>query len=336
MLAPSWMIAALAAPVMLLTTGATRARQAVERAPGTGETHLLSFRAEAVDGVEDLVLRDGRATVEHRQWQPIRGLEIAVRALLPEGDVQVVVRARDGRPRVWVLQQPREENGRELRVRIDDGPASGAAPLSFELWALPWSGAARPCDVLVITIDSLRPDHLGSYGYQRATSPNLDAFARGSVRFTQAFSTSSFTPPAQASLLTSRQVGDHGLLTWNPLPDEQVSLAEVLAEHGFRTGASVNLSLLTQQNLGQGFEWQREGGREARAIVDDALEFVRADDGRPTSCGCTSTTSTGPTDASPAGRIALPSFQAQASATGRSTTTCGPMTCAINAWSRST
>jgi arylsulfatase len=250
---------------------------------------LVAFRAEAVDGVDELVLVGGEARIEHLEWRPIEGLAIEVLAPLPppERRMRVVVRARTGRPRVTVVQQPGTGNGGELRVRIDDGPAAGAAPLAFELWAVrgeaagPSRGAPRPFDVLLITVDSLRPDHLGCYGYERPTSPALDAFAAGAVRFTRAFSASSFTPPSHASLLTSRHVGDHGLLTWNELRDEELSLAEVLAAHGYRTGASVNLLLLSEQNLGQGFEWRREGEREAREIVDEALAFVRTPDARP-------------------------------------------------------
>jgi arylsulfatase A-like enzyme len=185
-----------------------------------------------------------------------------------------------------VRQQPSAENGGEARVRIDDGPASGAAPLAFELWAVsgpevPPLPVPRPLDVVVVTIDSLRADHLGCYGYARPTSPNLDSFAETAVRFERAYSSSSFTPPSHATLLTSRPVGEHGLLTWNALPDEELTLPEVLAAHGYRTGASVNLTLLSDQNLGQGVEWRREGCREARRIVDDALEFLREDDPRP-------------------------------------------------------
>ena len=251
-----------------------------------GDVLLLTFRAEAVDGVDELVLAGKEARVEQREYQPIEGLAIDVAGAVPEGDVRVVVRKRDGRARVAVVGQPDEANDREVRVRIDDGPESGAAPLSFELWAV--SGALpaplpvpRPLDVVVITIDSLRPDHLGCYGYARPTSPSLDALAKSAVRFDRAFSSSSFTPPSHATLLTSRHVGDHGLLTWNAMPDEQLSLAEVLAAHGYRTGASVAIDMLSGQNLGQGFDWRREGWREARRIVDDALEFLRDDDPRP-------------------------------------------------------
>jgi arylsulfatase A-like enzyme len=243
---------------------------------------LLRFRAEAVDGVDELVVRGRAATIRHLEWQEMSGVELVVAAEPPvDPALRVVVRAKSGRPAVRVVQGPSRENGGELRVRIDDGPHAGAAPLAFELWAVPLEAGGSGLDVVVITIDSLRPDRLGCYGYARATSPNLDLFAREAVRFTNAFSPSSFTPPAHASLLTSRHVGDHGLLTWNPLPEEQLTLPEVLASRGWRTGASVNLTLLTANALGQGVEWQREGLREARTIVSDALEFLRAEDGRP-------------------------------------------------------
>ena len=255
---------------------------------GAGEPDqlLLRFKAEAVDGVDELVLKERTTRIEHLEFDPIEGLAIEVLAPVPPGEIRVVVRSRDGRPRVSVVQQPDDSNGREVRVRIDDGPASGAAPLAFELWAVqPGSLEAlpvpHPIDVVIVTIDTLRPDHLGCYGYARPTSPNLDAFAKTAVLHERAFSSSSFTPPSHATLLTSRQVGDHGLLTWNPLPDEQLTLAEILAAHGYRTGASVNMLLLSEQNLGQGFEWRHEGNREARRIVDDALAFLRDDDPRP-------------------------------------------------------
>lgn len=268
-------LAALCAPPFAALT-------AQEQRGAVTDVLLLRFRATAVDGVDELVMKDGKATIEHLEWQPIQGLAIEVLAPPPETDaVRFVIRAQAGRPRVSVVQKPTAENGRALRLCIDDGAAGGAAPLSFELWAVAQKPTPHPFDVVVITIDSLRPDHLGAHGYARATSPNLDAFAASGVRCTNAFSTSSFTPPAHASLLTSRYVGDHGVLTWNPLRDEELTLAEVLGAHGYRTGASVNLGLLTEQNLGQGFEWKREGHRDGREVVSDGLEFLRQRDDRP-------------------------------------------------------
>jgi arylsulfatase len=274
------MVAMWSAAFLLLA--AVSAVQAPDANGARADRLLVRFTAAAVDGVDELVVKDGRATIEHRQWQPIQGLAVEVLAPAPEAEAtRIMVRAHIGRSRVSVIETPSAANGRVLRVRIDDGADPGAAPLAFELWAVPVEPTPHPFDVVVITIDSLRPDHLGSYGYARATSPNLDAFAKSGVRCTNAFSTSSFTPPSHASLLTSRYVGDHGVLTWNPLDESQLTLAEILDAHGYRTGASVNLGLLSEQNLGQGFQWRREGNREAREIVSDGLNFLREADDRP-------------------------------------------------------
>lgn len=237
---------------------------------------VLRFHAEQVDGVDELVLRDGAVVIHHREWQPMVGLKTELPAPLPQDPgTRVVVRNRVGRPAVQVIQQPAAQNGYETRLLIDDGPEAGAAPLRFELVVVSGRAAPHPCNVVLITIDSLRPDRLGCYGHSRPTSPHLDAFAAQAVRFTHAYSTSSFTPPTHASLLTSRYVGDHGLLTWNRLDDAQLTLPEVLSEYGYRTGASVCLNLLSEQQLGQGVEWRREGTRDGREVVSDALEFIR-------------------------------------------------------------
>ena len=66
-------------------------------------------------------------------------------------------------------------------------------------------GAAAPDgpNVILVSIDSLRADHVGCYGYERDTTPHLDRFAREGVRFDQHVSSSSWTLPAHASLFTS-------------------------------------------------------------------------------------------------------------------------------------
>jgi arylsulfatase len=144
---------------------------------------------------------------------------------------------------------------------------SPKVPLSSEI--------DNPYNVVIITIDNLRADRLGCYGYQRPTSPNIDRFARQSMLFYRAFSTSSFTPPAHASLFTSKYVGDHGLLTWNRLPRRERTLAEVLKANGYKTVASVSLHLLLLQNLGQGFDIRRQGSfKDGHKIVEDALNIV--------------------------------------------------------------
>src|SRR5690606_21732125 len=106
-----------------------------------------------------------------------------------------------------------------------------------------------------VTLDTVRADRLGCYGYERDTTPNLDALAREAVRFERAFSQSSFTPPSHASLLTSRYVASHGLRWWTyRLPDEVETVAETLAGEGYRTASFSPLAMGTVNGLGQGFE----------------------------------------------------------------------------------
>ena len=74
--------------------------------------------------------------------------------------------------------------------------------------------AAQP-DLCVVLVDSLRPDHLGCYGCERDTSPAVDAFAAGAVRFDQAIASGSWTQPSIMSMMTSvpadvHQRGDRG------------------------------------------------------------------------------------------------------------------------------
>src|SRR5687768_6561160 len=81
-------------------------------------------------------------------------------------------------------------------------------------------------DVVVISIDSLRPDHLACYGYPVATSPTIDRLAAEGVRFTQAVSTTSWTLPAHAALFTGLYDSGHGLIDNGlRLSDSQVTLA---------------------------------------------------------------------------------------------------------------
>ncbi len=97
------------------------------------------------------------------------------------------------------------------------------------------SDASRP-HVLLISIDSLRADHVGAYGYSRATTPTIDSLARDGVRFARAVSTTSWTLPAHASLLTGRHDAEHGAtVPRSSLESSLPTLAEALAEAGYRT-----------------------------------------------------------------------------------------------------
>ena len=101
--------------------------------------------------------------------------------------------------------------------------------------------AGPPPDILLISIDSLRSDHLGSYGYARDTSPNLDALARGGARFETALAPSPWTLPSHVTLLTGRHPAAHGVNnTDRKLAASIPTLAEELHAAGYATAAFVS------------------------------------------------------------------------------------------------
>lgn len=97
----------------------------------------------------------------------------------------------------------------------------------------------RPKNVIFILVDTLRADHLGTYGYGRPTSPNVDAFAAEAVKLADARSQASCTFPSANSILTSRWpeafLGQPNQALG--IPEGIPSLAEILHTHGFRTVA---------------------------------------------------------------------------------------------------
>jgi arylsulfatase A-like enzyme len=109
-------------------------------------------------------------------------------------------------------------------------------------------------NVLIVVLDTVRADHLSVLGYHRPTTPRLEQAAARGVMFENAFSTSSWTLPAHASLLTGRFPFEHGaeLLTYDGRFE---TLPEALQARGYRTGAfSGNTFYFTRENgFGRGF-----------------------------------------------------------------------------------
>jgi arylsulfatase A-like enzyme/tetratricopeptide (TPR) repeat protein len=111
--------------------------------------------------------------------------------------------------------------------------------------------------VVLITIDTCRADHLGSYGFPQDTTPNLDALAGDGVRFTAAYSAAPITRPAHASLLTGLIPPAHGVRdnAQHSLPSSFMTLAELLGGDGFSTGAFISSFVLDSRfGLDQGFD----------------------------------------------------------------------------------
>lgn len=105
--------------------------------------------------------------------------------------------------------------------------------------------------VLLVTIDTLRADHMSGYGYERNTSPYLDELMNDGVRFTQARTTIPLTCPALASMLTSLQPHEHGS-TRNGLPirERLPSLPKMMARGGYTSAAFVSNSVLRNHLCG--------------------------------------------------------------------------------------
>ena len=113
--------------------------------------------------------------------------------------------------------------------------------------------------VLLITLDTMRADRLGCYGYDRPTSPNLDALARESFVFDLAVAQAAVTPVSHASILTGLEPFRHGLrvmhgLVENRLEEKWTTLAEVWRESGGQSAAFVSAFPVTAAfGLDQGF-----------------------------------------------------------------------------------
>jgi arylsulfatase A-like enzyme/Flp pilus assembly protein TadD len=113
-------------------------------------------------------------------------------------------------------------------------------------------------NVLLITLDTTRADRLGAYGYAKAKTPNLDALARGGVRFANAYSQVPLTLPSHCSIMTGTYPFTHNVHNNGTyeLGADNLTMAEALKEKGFRTGAVVaSFSVDSRFGLAQGFDF---------------------------------------------------------------------------------
>jgi arylsulfatase A-like enzyme len=129
----------------------------------------------------------------------------------------------------------------DLPVAPADAPAEASSP-----------SAPRP-NVVVYLIDTLRPDHLGSYGHARPTSPHIDAFARDATLFRNAIAQSSWTKTAVASLFTGLLPQTHRIHSRSDsIPEGLPLLAELLRDEGYLT-----LGVITNGNVSRAFGFAR-------------------------------------------------------------------------------
>jgi len=179
------------------------------------------------------------------------------------------------------------------RIRISRTVAVVAVALASIL-ASACGGPREPGDlrgwsVLLLTLDTTRADHIGCYGSVRAETGTIDGLAASGVRFENAFTPSPLTLPSHASILTGTDPRYHGARdnALYLLDDENRTLAEILAEAGYRTGAVIAASVVSSRyGMAQGFERFDENlteqetrfsdySRRAGEVTDRTLDLVR-------------------------------------------------------------
>jgi len=154
-----------------------------------------------------------------------------------------------------------------------------------------------PAGILLITLDTVRADHLGCYGDDKAATPNLDALAKEAVQFDQAMTAVPTTLPSHATMFTGQYPPVHGV-RYNgmfKLGDASVTLAERFHDAGYLTGAvPASYPVYAKSGLAQGFDTYRDlfaepGGErlgvEAERVASNVtrlgLETIRAANTRP-------------------------------------------------------
>ncbi|PYV08104.1 MAG: hypothetical protein DMG23_14410, partial [Acidobacteria bacterium] len=159
-------------------------------------------------------------------------------------------------------------------------------------------GPSPPPSVLLITIDTLRADHLGCYGYARIKTPTIDRLASEGVRFENAYAQVPITLPSHAAILTGTYPMLNGVrdFTSPGLAANVPTLAEILRRNGYHTAAFVSSFVLNSTwGLNRGFEvydddvgpgvvraqdllmLERRGDR----TVDRMLDWLNHRDGKP-------------------------------------------------------
>lgn len=177
---------------------------------------------------------------------------------------------------------PERISRREFLLRLARWGAGAATISVASSCGLAWTGwrKSKP-NVIIITLDTLRADHLSCYGYPRPTTPTLDRMAAQGVRFARAYAHCERTNPSHVSILSSLHPQTHGVLHCRmSLSPEVETLQKMLRVHGYATMAAVSVKHLGPEwGLAEGFgtfypcpcEKARRPGEET---VDLALNWI--------------------------------------------------------------
>ncbi|HLX75906.1 MAG TPA: sulfatase-like hydrolase/transferase, partial [Terriglobales bacterium] len=164
--------------------------------------------------------------------------------------------------------------------------------------AAPKPHPAAPGNLLLVTIDTLRPDHLGCYGDRQARTPNIDALAADGTRFEHAYTPVPITLPSHTVIMTGTYPMYSGIhdFSGNRLNPQQPTLASILRQQGYATGAVLGSAVLDHRfGLNQGFDFYYDHfdfnrledanldlmKRPGNVVVDQAMQWLAGNSGKP-------------------------------------------------------
>lgn len=167
--------------------------------------------------------------------------------------------------------------GRVRRVLVLAATIAAAASCGAREERSVW----RPPDILLISLDTVRADHLTPYGYSRETTPRIARLAQESMVFERAYATTPHTLPSHASLFTGLFPISHGLVKRGTVLSPGIpTLAELLAAEGYHAAGFVNAYFLAPEfGFSRGFEHYDfahdiDDFRDAEATTTDLLSWI--------------------------------------------------------------
>ncbi len=149
----------------------------------------------------------------------------------------------------------------------------------------PTARGPRPKNLILISIDTVRADHLGSYGYDRPTTPRLDAYAETGALFLNCTSPSSWTVPAHLSIFTGLEPATHGCVYYpepGRLNDNFDTMAKIFTRGGFRTAAFTGGGYCGDRHgIDIGFEHFESRGNRFEHNLPGVLDWLDRTDDEP-------------------------------------------------------